>query len=120
QGDLPRSLSKELQGTRPFEVETHILRDDDIIGLGSEVFRALCPVQNKIGGDKELPLLELLQAGINRVGIAMNEENAKRAAAVVRPALWAHSRQIGAVLVFSRLCHQSLKREPRTGQGREG
>ncbi|HEY1469822.1 MAG TPA: hypothetical protein VGF61_12320 [Candidatus Acidoferrum sp.] len=59
-----------------------ILDDDDIVAVGSKLFRALYQVQNKIVADRELPFLELLQTVIYRVCITVNEKDAESAASV--------------------------------------
>jgi hypothetical protein len=66
-------VSKELQYLQSLAARTGVLDDDDIIGLGSELFGALCQVQNKIGSDSELPFLKLLQAAVYRVCVTVNE-----------------------------------------------
>ncbi|HXM94747.1 MAG TPA: hypothetical protein VOA64_10955, partial [Candidatus Dormibacteraeota bacterium] len=48
----------------------------------SELFGALCEVQNEIGSDLELSLLELLQATVNRIRIPVYEKHAKGTASV--------------------------------------
>ena len=71
-----------------------VLNDDDVIRLGSELFLALCQVEDTIGADRELRFLELVHTGINRIPVAMYEKGAKRAASAGRCALRAHTYMI--------------------------
>ena len=73
---------KELQCLRSLEARAGVLDDNDIVGLGAELCRALCQVQNQIGSHSELPLFELLQAAVYRVCVTVNEKNAHRAPSV--------------------------------------
>jgi hypothetical protein len=85
--DLLEGLMKKLQYLRSIALRTEVLNDDDVIRLGSELFFALCQVQNTIGGDCELRFLELLHTGIDRIPVAMYKKGAKRAASAGRYAL---------------------------------
>ena len=78
----------------PEGVSPRVLNDNDVVRLGSKLFRALCQVRNAIGADRELRLLEFLQAGIDRVRVAMYKKGANRAASVGRRALRTHSYMI--------------------------
>ena len=85
---------KKLQHLRSVAMRIDVLNDDDVIRLGSELFRALCQIQNTIGAERELRFLELLHTGLNRVRVAMYEKGAKWAASVRRRALRAHTYMI--------------------------
>jgi len=73
---------EELQCLRPFPIRAGVLRNDDIIRLGSELFCALRQRQNEIGADSELRFFELLQAVFYRVGISVDEQDAEGPASV--------------------------------------
>jgi len=88
---LLHGLKKELQRLGSFDAGIGVLDNDDIVGRVATVLRAVCQAHNRIVGDDELPFLELLQAGIDRAGIAMNEKDAKRTVSVKRVVLWAHA-----------------------------
>ena len=85
---------KKLQHLRSVAVRTEVLNDDDVIRLGSKLFRTLCQVQNTIGADRELRFLELLHTGIDRFCVAMYEKGAKRADSMGRRPLRAHTYMI--------------------------
>jgi len=73
---------EELQSLGPFPIRAGVLRNDDIIRLGSELFCALCQRQNAIGANSELRFFELLQAVFYRVGISVDEKDAQGPASV--------------------------------------
>src|SRR6266404_7274072 len=89
--DLLEGLMKKLQRLRSVAVRTEVLNDDDVIRLGTKLFRALCQVQNTIGADRELRFLELLHTGSDGICVAMYEKGAKRADSMGRRALRART-----------------------------
>lgn len=95
QGALLDSLQKELERLGAFDAGTGIFDDDDVVGGRTTVLRAEGKAGDGIRSDDELSFLERMEAGINRGGIAMNEEDVEGTAAVRRrSAEWAHSRQV--------------------------
>src|SRR5579859_180007 len=76
----------ELQSLRSLPARLRILGNHHLVRLRAQTFHALCRVQNEIGTDAVLPFLELFQAGIYGVRIAVNEEDAEGAASVGRRA----------------------------------
>src|ERR1700687_929763 len=82
QGDLLDRLMEELQSLRSFPTRAGVLGNHNVVGLKAKAFRTLCQVQDEIGVYCEFCFLELLQAGIDSVCIAMNEKDAKGTASV--------------------------------------
>jgi hypothetical protein len=87
-------LMEELQSLRSFPTWAGVLGYNNIIRVGTELFFALCQVQNEIATDGELRFLELLQAGVYSVCIAMDEKNTKGTAPVRSCALRMETLQI--------------------------
>jgi len=114
------SLQKELQGLGTLDAGAGVLDDDDVVGGGATVARAEGQAGNGIGSDNELALFERVEAGINRGGIAMDEEDVERTAPVRgRSAEWAHSRQIRLGIAVSGVGHRSLTEDWRCARDRE-
>jgi hypothetical protein len=98
---------EELQSLRSFPTRAGVLGNHDIVRLGVEPFRTLCEVQNEIGADSESSFLELLQAGVYLVRVAMDEKDAEGTASVRSGALRRETPQIRLDFVLRQVCHIS-------------
>jgi len=77
-----------------------------------EPLRTLCQVQNEIGADGESRFLELFQAALNYVRIAVNEKDAKGAASVRARTFRPKTPPGGLEFVLSKVRHGMPTRTP--------
>ncbi len=101
QSTLLDGLQKELEGMGTLNAGAGVLDDDDVVGGSAAVAGAVSKADDGIGGNDELALFQGVEAGINRGGIAMNEEDVEGAAAVRRSARGAHTCEISLGNVVS-------------------
>ena len=58
------------------------LDEKHVVSVGFQLFHALRQIQDKIGSDREVSLLEFLQAIVDGIGIPVHEKNAKQTRSV--------------------------------------
>jgi hypothetical protein len=90
---------------RPRAGRVGIFNDDDIVGLGSEQFRALRRVQNKLRADGELAFLEFTQTAVNCSQISVDKKDVERAVPVLMRVLRAHTPYFRTGLALCQVCH---------------
>jgi hypothetical protein len=87
QRDFLNCLMEELHCLRPLPARGGVLCNDYIIRLVAELLRTLGQSQDQIGADYELRSLELLDAVVYDICIAVNEKDTERAPPVSDSAL---------------------------------
>ena len=84
QSALLNGLHEQLERLGTFDAGAGVFDDDDIVGGGTTVARAMGEAGDGIRGNDELALFESVEAGLNGGGITMNEEDVERAAPMRR------------------------------------
>src|SRR5208283_5854774 len=87
-----------------------VFDDDDIVGPGSELLRALLRVQNTLRADRKLAFLEFMQTAVNRSQIAVDKKDAEGPMPVVMRILHAHTLGIRTGLALCQVCHSAHTR----------
>jgi hypothetical protein len=101
QWSLSHGLLQELQGLRPFPTGAGVLGYNDVIRLRAELLSALRQVQDDIRADDKPGFLELLQAVVYDLSIAVDEQDAERTAPVKSCALQTEARRMRPQIVLS-------------------
>lgn len=102
---MQHRVIEELQCLGTLAAWTGVLDDNYIVIMSVQLFRALLQIQNKIGGNRELPFFQFLKAAIDRIGIPVNKKDPQGAGPVRSTVLGTDSSQVVSRSVLYQSCH---------------